>query len=266
VATPLPDLPLFHGDHVPGVRFERALAALDLSAALADCPARWRPALTEMAGAVAGGDSGRADLARLLSARSPGWPPELERTWQRLVGRRLDGFGIPERFGDELAAEYLLRGGERHRAEASLRRHLRYHPADARAWALLAPFEPLPAAARAGFHLGAKVRVPVELVPAVVDAVEDDEHAEVAPWLVAYAWLTGALGTPELVEAVDAEGLRDRPMLLPDGAHAFTFYLVEAETFRCSSGATSAEGVEARRRLKRISPSAYTRYLRRTAG
>ena len=86
-------LPLFSGAHVPAVRFARALDELRLMDAMEDCPPPWREGLGAMIEATE--LAGRHDLARLLAARIPGWPEELERTWQRLVGRRLDGRGIP---------------------------------------------------------------------------------------------------------------------------------------------------------------------------
>jgi hypothetical protein len=89
------DLPLFTGLHVPRNRYARALDRLDLQGALADAPAEWRDAVEALAAVLGGAGPARADLARLVACRRAGWPPDLERAWQRLVGRCLDAHGIP---------------------------------------------------------------------------------------------------------------------------------------------------------------------------
>jgi hypothetical protein len=76
------------------------------------------------------------DLDALVRCRSADWPAVLERTWQRLVGRRLDAHGIPQTLDDQPAAAHLLRGGERERSWKSIGRHLQHHPRDARGWEL----------------------------------------------------------------------------------------------------------------------------------
>ena len=121
------NLPLFSGPHLPRFRFEKALDRLDLEAAVEDAPAECRDGVARMAGVLKGKSPARADLDALLRCRQPAWPPILERTWQRLVGRRLDTHGIPGTLDGEPAAAFLLRGGEEARAERSLRRHLAHH-------------------------------------------------------------------------------------------------------------------------------------------
>jgi hypothetical protein len=88
------ELPLFHGPHVPAVRFRNAMEDLDLRAALSGCPAEWSGVLREMAAAQKSA-GGRPDRKQLLNARRDDWPELFERTWQRLMGRALDSRGIP---------------------------------------------------------------------------------------------------------------------------------------------------------------------------
>jgi hypothetical protein len=254
-------LPLFEGAHIPRIRFENALERLDLRAALADAPPTWREVVAAMAAAVGARSATRADLDVLVRCRRADWPPVLERTWQRLVGRRLDAHGIPQTLDDQPAAAYLLRGGERERARKSIGRHLQHHPRDARGWELFAHFQPVLGAARCAFHGG-------PLLPAagdLIDAVTEDGLKPVEPWLLSYGWFAHKLALGDIAQALEAEHLIRQPQLLvPGDAKAFAWYVLDAggRPF----GPDSVGVIEARKRLQRISRDAFQRYLARVAG
>lgn len=253
---------LFFGDHVPRVRFEQALERLDLDAAVQDCPGPWYAALDKMIAAGASKDPARIDLDRLLAARESGWPATLERAWQRLVGRRLDARRIPAIHDGQFAADFLRRGGELDQAAASMLRYLEEHPRDAPGWTALARIQPLPAAARAAFHGG---NPPLAGLDRVVEALAEDEQPTDGPWLLPYAWLVGLVATTDLAVALDAERCVERPIPMPGSAAVFTFYLVEAEGVRRDAVGVPSTVIEARRRLKTVSPVAFRRYLARVA-
>src|SRR5260370_13394714 len=121
------DLPLFHGPHIPRIRFEQALNSLDLHAAAAAAPHPWQAAVEALAAVLdRAGTPARIDVEALARRRCDGWPAALEETWQRLMGRSLDGRGVPGTYEGELAAAFLLRAGEHARARDSLLRHLQY--------------------------------------------------------------------------------------------------------------------------------------------
>ncbi len=255
------DLPLFTGRHIPAFRYQRALERLDLRAAAADAPAEWRAVVLEMAAAVEGTSLARADLDRLRRCARTGWPAVLERAWQRLVGRSLDGYGIPRTLDGEPAAAYLLRGGEHERAAHSLRRHLAHHPRDAAAWAFQAHFEPVRAAARCAFHGGPVL----DAAGPVLDLVREDDISPPGPWLLSYAWFSRAIDLDEIAHALTAEGILTRPpLLIPGDARAFAWYVLDAGGRPFGGDAVGI--VEARERLQRISPAAFRRYLARVAG
>ncbi len=261
MASDVPDLPLFSGPHLPRIRFARALERLDLQAALADAPAEWRDAVEALAMAVGSGRPARAELPRLLACRRQGWPDGLERAWQRLVGRSLDAHGIPGSLDGEPAAAFLLRGGERERAERSIRRHLARHPRDAAAWEVLAEFDPLRGAVRCAFH-GGQV---LDAAGGLLDVIAEDEHERPGPWLLSYAWFARAVDLAEIRRALAAETMLIRPPLpIPGDAHAFAWYLLDAGGRPL--GNDSVGVFEARERLQRISPAAFRRYLARVAG
>ena len=248
-------LSLFFGPHVASFRFEAALEALDLDVALADCPDDQRQGLDVLCLAAAGG---RSALDALVAARRPDWDARIEPAWQRLVGRALDGRGIPGVLDGEPAAAFLLRGGEQDRARQSLDRHLARKPADARAWALAVSFQGVLAAVRCVYHGG-------PLLPEVEplrDLVEEDEQPEVEHWILAYAWLGGEVGLADLAAALTA-ARQTRPLPLPGDGAAFAWTIVEAQDFRGSGLALDPDLVRARRRLQRISPAAFRRYLAR---
>jgi hypothetical protein len=254
------DLPLFSGGHIPRIRFERALERLDFEAALLDAAAEWRDAVAVMRDAVGASGIAGADLAALRRVHAAGWPAPLERAWLRVVGRHLDAHGVPGVLDGELAAAFLLRAGERERAESSVRRHLSYHPCDARGWRILAEFEPLRAAARCAFHGGPVLDVAGELL----DAISEDEVSPVGDWLLAYAWFARAVGLDDLAAALWAEGiLAAPPMPMPGDGRAFTWFLLDAGGRPLGPGSKGV--VAARERLQRVSPVAYKRYLRRAA-
>lgn len=254
-------LPLFEGAHIPRFRFQNALERLDLSAAIADAPPAWRDVVGEMAAAIGDGRPTRADLDALLRCRRTAWPTVLERTWQRLVGRRLDAHGIPQRLDGQPAAAYLLRGGERERAWKSIRRHLQHHPRDAQGWELLANFEPILGAARCAFHGGPLLDAAADLI----DAVSEDGLKPVEPWLLSYGWFGHRIELNDIAQALEAEHLKDQPQLLvPGDAKAFAWYLLDAGGRPFGAGSVGV--IEARRRLQRISPAAFQRYLARMAG
>lgn len=256
------ELPLFSGPHIPAIRFERALARLDLRAAAQDAPAEWRGALVEMASVIEATQSrSRAGREKLLGCRRPGWPDAIDRVWQRLVGRHLDGQGIPGVLDGELAAAFLLRGGETERAKQSLLRHLEYHPTDVHAWELFTHFDPIRGAARCAFHGGPVLDCATHLL----DLVEEDELAPHGPWLLSYAWFSGDVDLNEIGSALRAEGsLKVPPLPVAGDGAAFAWYLVDAGGLPLA--ATSVGVVEARRRLQRISPIAFRRYLARVHG
>jgi hypothetical protein len=251
VADDFSDLSLFHGEHIARIRFERALERLDFDAAVRDAPAGWCETVATLRDAVAVRGLVGADLAALRNIHGEGWPAPIERAWQRVVGRLLDAHGVPGVLEDELAAAFLLRADDRERAEASVRRHLSYHPRDVRGWRILAEFEPLRAAARCGFHGGPVLDAAAELV----DAITEDEVLPVAEWLLAYAWFARAVGLDELAAALSAEGiLAAPPMPLPGDGRAFAWFLLDAGGRPLGPG---SEGViPARVRLQRISPVA----------
>ena len=254
------DLPLFAGLHVRAVAFGQALDRLDLEAAVPLAPGGWGEAVAALASAVAGRSPGRADLDCLVAARPPeGAPALIERTWQRLVGRCLDGHGIPGVLDGEPAATFLLRGREPERAEASVRRHLLRHPTDASGWAVLAHFDPVRGAARSAFHGGPLLSA----VDDLAEQVDDDELEPVALWVLPYAWLARRLGLDDLRAALEAEGLAASPPLpIPGDPRAFSWYLLDAGGRPLSADQVGVP--EARRRLKQISPAAFRRYLGRT--
>ncbi len=253
------DLPLFHGAHIPRIRFEHALDRLDLRAATADAPGPWKVAVAEMAGVLEqGGSPARTSVEALVRCRCDGWPAAVERTWQRLIGLALDGRGIPGSHGEELAAAFLLRGGERERARTSLIRHLRYHPRDERGWELLAGFEPVCAAALCGFHGGRLLDAAGDLI----DLVREDDLSPVEPWLLSYAWFRRHVDLDEIRHALDAEHMLARPPLaVPGDARAFAWYLLDAGGQRYVGQSLGV--IEARRRLQSISDAAFRRYLGR---
>jgi hypothetical protein len=253
------DLPLFHGPHIPRIRFERALERLDLRRAAEDAPVEWRAAVDELAAAAEiGGRHGRAKVEALALLCRDGWPTPLERAWQRLVGRALDGTGIPGTHGGEPAAAFLLRGGEQARARGSLDRHLRRHPRDVHAWELLARFDPVRGAVRCGFHGGPLL----DAAGDVIDLVREDEVEPAARWLLCYAWFAQRVGLEEIRSALEAEGMLSAPPLaVPNDATAFAWYLLDAGGQRYVGRSVGV--VEARQRLKRINEPAFRRYLAR---
>jgi hypothetical protein len=200
--------------------------------------------------------SAAKEVPAIVAARVEGWPEPVDRAWHRLLGRALDRHGIPGVLDGEPAATWLLRGGERERARRSLARHLLHHPADPVAWRVAVTFEGLPAAARCAFHGGP---VLPELDP-VAEPLEEDEQEDIAAWGLAYAWLLGQVGTPLLAEAVSAARL-ERPLPIAGDGRGFTYLLVETE--HEGPGPPSPQVVEARRRLRVISPRAFQRYLDR---
>jgi hypothetical protein len=256
------DLPLFTGSHVPRNRFLRALDRLDLHAALADAPTEWREAVEALAAALGSTGPGRAELARLVACRRAAWPSDLERAWQRLVGRCLDSRGIPGSLDGEPAAAFLLRGGDREQAARSIRRHLERHPRDVVGWQVLAKFEPVRGAARGAFHGGPVLD---EHAGALLDLIAEDEHDRPGAWLLSYAWFMRAIDLDEIGRALAAQGILSRPpLLLPGDAYAFAWYLLDAGGRPL--GRESVGVVEARQRLQHISPPAFRRYLGRVAG
>ncbi len=253
------DLPLFHGPHIPRIRFEQALDRLDLRAAIATAPQPWQAAVEAM-GAVLdqAGSPARIDAEALARCRRDGWPASLERTWQRLMGLSLDGRGVPGTYAGELAAAFLLRAGESDRARTSLQRHLHYHPRDPRGWELLAHFEPVRGAARCGFHGGPLLDAAGDLI----DLVREDGLLPVQRWLLPYAWFARHIDLDEIRDALDAEHLLARPPLaLPGDARAFAWYLLDAGGRRYVGESVGV--IEARKRLQRISTAAFQRYLAR---
>jgi hypothetical protein len=256
------DLPLFTGPHVARNRFARALDRLDLQSALADAPAEWREAVAGLAAALGSVGPARAELPRLVACRRAAWPSDLERAWQRLVGRCLDAHGIPGSLDGEPAAAFLLRGGDRGRAARSIRRHLDRHPHDAAGWKVMAEFEPVRATARGAFHGGPVLD---GYAGPLLDLIAEDEHDPPGPWLLSYAWFIRTIDLEEIGRALAAQGILSRPpLLLPGDAYAFTWYLLDARGRPL--GRESVGVVEARQRLQQISPAAFRRYLDRVAG
>ena len=255
------------------VRFERALSELDIRAAVQFAPEACRGAVSQMAAALAGKEPEEANLSQLVDARLPNWPAALETAWHQLVGRRLDmgktgrlpksGRPIPGKLNGEFAAEFHLRGGDSARAEKSIWRNIDHDPRDGAAWSVLARMQPLPAAARAAFHGG---NPPLAGLDSVLGAIDADEQLPVLPWILPYAWLVRQIATADLTAALDAEGVTARPIPMANNAVAFTFYLVEAEGIRMSADGISGTVVDARRRLKLISPLAFKRYLAFSSG
>ncbi|MBM4244364.1 MAG: hypothetical protein FJ148_11185 [Deltaproteobacteria bacterium] len=252
------ELPLFSGSHIPRIRFERALERLDLEAAIRDAPEAWRERVVALCDAVAAGGAKGVDLAALRLARCPDWPAVLERAWQRLVGRHLDGHGVPGVLDGELAAAYLFRGGERERGERSLQRHLHYHPRDVRGRQLLAEREPLRAAARCAFHGGPVL----DVAWALTELIDEDQVAPAADWLLSYAWFARAVTLDEVAAALTAEGILAAPPIpMPGDGRAFAWFLLDAGGRPLGPGSTGV--IRSRERLQRVSPAAYQRYLRR---
>jgi hypothetical protein len=251
-----PGLPLFYGPHVPRIRFEQALDRLDLGVASRDVPAEWRGALEAMTAAAA--LRGRPRIAALAGVARAGWPASLERTWQRLMGRALDGTGIPATHDGEPAAAFLLRGGERDRAERSLQHHLERHPRDPCAWELWAHFDPVLGAVRCGFHGGPLLDAAGELI----DVAREDEVEPVARWLLCYAWFARRIDLDDVRRALDAERmLVSPPLAVPNDARAFAWYMLDAGGRRYVGQSVGV--IEARARLQRISAAAFRRYLAR---
>ena len=256
------DLPLFSGPHIPMVRFRNALERLDMRAACADAPAQWQEHIARMADVLeVRGGIARAPLEGLLACRCAGWPPELDRAWQRLVGRRLNAGPVPGTVNGELAAAFLLRGGERDRARASLERHLSHKPRDWHGWQLLAHFEPVRAAARCAFHGGPVLE---SLVGDLLDRMSDDEVEPPASWLLSYAWFADAVTLAEIESALAAEHmLADLPLPVGGDGRAFAWYLLDAGGRPFSPASVGV--IEARQRLSAISRSAFRRYLARVS-
>jgi hypothetical protein len=251
------DLPLFHGPHIPRIRFEQALDRLDLRAAVEAAPEPWQAAVETLAVVLdQAGTPARTDIEALACCRCDGRPAALQQTWERLMGLRLDGRGVPGTYGGELAAAFLLRAGERARARNSLSRHLDYHPRDTRGWELLARFEPVRGAVRCGFHGGPLLEAAGDLI----DRVREDAMRPVERWLLPYAWLAHHIDLDELRNALDAENLLARPpLVLPGDARAFAWYLLDAGGRRYVGQSVGV--IEARKRLRQISPAAFRRYL-----
>jgi hypothetical protein len=254
-------LPLFNGPHIPRIRFERALRELDIRGAIADAPEELRGAVVELAAALPReGEGVLADLDRLVRCHHDGWPELLEQTWNRLVGRHLDGRGIPGVLNGEPAAVYLLRGGEYQRARESIQRHLSRHPRDVKGWAVFAHFAPVLGAARCAFHGGPVL----EVASRVSEEVLEDEGAPVGPWLLSYGWFSGHVALEDIAQALEVEGLLSAPPLpLPGDPRAFAWCLLDAGGRPLGHGSVGV--VEARRRLQRISLAAFRRYLARAA-
>ncbi len=251
-------LSLFDGEHLASRRLEQALEALDLAAAAAVAAQPWPRVIGQLAAAVGEGSPGRAELEALLAAHESDWPDWLERLWQRLVGLRLDGRGFPGVLDGQPAAAFLLRGGERDRGIQSLSRHLQRHPTDAVAWRIRAELGDRVAAVRCAWHGGRLLLAVRDLV----DLVEVDEQEEVAAWLLPYAWLSRWIDSAELRAALSAEGLLDAlPMAIPGDARAVARYMLWAEEHRLAGGGPTTTAVHDRRRMKRISPVAFQRYL-----
>ncbi len=251
------DLPLFQGPHLAAVRFQQALARLDLEAAVRDSPEALRESIQGLRLALRRG-SVASRLSALLAARQPDWPPELDEAWNRLVGQRLDGTR-PELLDGQPAAVYLLRGGDEQGAHESIGRHLAHRPTDAAAWSFAARWLGEVALVRAAFHGGP---VPPELRP-LADQVEEDEQSPVGRWLLPYAFLAGKLDTDEVKDALDAERISQPLPLAGDGA-AFAWYLVELFHERKSGGAGGPREIEARRRLQKISAPTLRRLIGRS--
>ena len=253
---PPDQLALFQGTPDTRSRLERALAALNLQAALADAPPDWLRPLKDMAWALEGHSPGSVDPERLAHIHQPGWPAPLEHTWQRLMGRALDGHGIPGVFHGEPAAAFLLRGGEEVRAEASIRRHLFHHPRDTHAWCVLAHFEPAWGAARCAWHGGPLL----DGAARAAAAVRADGLSPPGDWLLVYAWFIGDLSMEQVRETLACEGSDEQARLpLAGQGRTFTTYVVQAEALRAAGGDPSSL-LEA---LERISPPAARRYARR---
>ncbi len=255
-------MPLFSGPHIARIRFENALGRLDLRAAAADAPAEWRDAMAAMAAALGNAGPARSNLRQLVACRRSDWPDAMERTWQRLIGLRLDASRFPRMLDGELAAAYLLRGDDAAAAQVSLRRHLEHQPRDVRGWTLLAHFDPVRGAARCAFHGGPVLE---KVVAHLLDAIAEDELAPPGPWLLAYGWFAHELDVADVVDALQAEEMLESPPLPVIGnATAFAWYLLDAGGRPLGPGTVGV--VEARRRLQRISPAAFRRYLARVEG
>jgi hypothetical protein len=247
-------LSLFDGSHIPRLRFERALAGLDLEAALADAPAACRAPLLEMRAALGQRSIADGDLDALVRCRRKNWPAEIERTWQRLVGLRLAASSVPGTLDGEPAGAFLRRGGDHDAARQALERHLRTSPRDVGVWEVLAAYDPIRSAARCAFHGGPVLE---QLVGTLLDAIEEDELQPAAPWLLVFAWFDHQLALPDLAAALEAEGLNEAPAPTAGDARAFAWHVVQA-------GAGTS--TDTRRVLKQISPAAFRRYLARIEG
>ena len=81
------DLPLFHGPHIPRIRFEQALDCLDPRAAVEAAPEPWQAAVETLAVVLEqAGTPARTDIEALARCRCDGWPASLQQTWERLMG------------------------------------------------------------------------------------------------------------------------------------------------------------------------------------
>ncbi|MBN1334396.1 MAG: tetratricopeptide repeat protein [Deltaproteobacteria bacterium] len=266
VPDPLPSgaqVLLFSGPHVPETRCRDALDRLDIPAALADAPEAWHAPLAALGGALGSRGSGPHAVERLVACHGSGWPPEVERAWQRLVGRSLDHPSKPRSWDGDPAAAFLLRGGETDAARASLDQHLRVHPADASAWHVMARIVPLPAAARCAFH-GGPVLPPLD---DLVDLPEEDAVAPISRWMISYAFIADLVPRTVLEDALRAEDRFDAvPLAMPGDATAFAWYLVAEEKRRATPMPGGVGPMVARRALQQISAPTFRRYLGRLGG
>ncbi len=254
------DLPLFSGMHVQAVRFESALDRFDFRAAAEAAPEGWSDAPTHLADVIerAGGID-RVSVEDLAICRQSTWPAALERAWQRLVGRRLEASPDTATYEGEMAAAYLLRGGDIDRARRSLERHLGSHPRDSRAWQLMTTFEPRRAAVRCAFHGGPVL----DTLNDLVDLIEEDGLEPLEPWLLSYAWLNRDISLDEIraALAVDA-GMNIGPPEW-EAARNFARRLLDAGGQRAEPHSASPSVITARQQLKSISEAAFRRYLAR---
>jgi len=251
-------LDLFNGPHIPRVRFEQALEALDFPTALLNAPEDDYDSVAELSLAVLPHGPHRADLELLSRAFRPDWSDALDRAWHRVVGLRLTHTDKPGTFNGKPAGYYLLRGGLIEEARRALFRHVHAFPRDTQAWALLAGFAPLLAAVRCAFH-GGPVLTELE---DIVEYVQHDELEPLKSWVLPYAYLFGGLTLGELGDALAAEGLTDADALpASDPGRRFAFWLRAAEERRM----TEPENIPItiRRRLRDISGRAFRRYLNR---
>lgn len=248
MATSLEQLSLFAGDHIPGVRFRVALADLDLATAVRFAPDGSQADVERLEAAS------RAGVAR--SCRIDGSAAEVRRAWVRLVARELEAMDPPGAHDGALAADWFARGGEPERARASAIRSTTAAPADPAGWAALGRLGDVPAMLRCAFHGG-----PVADHPAILDLaalIEEDGAEEVGPWLLPYAVMARRVGVDLLREVLAAAGLEgQRPLPLPGDPMAFACWMRVAEDAR----RTGHADLDARRRLRAVSPAAFARYL-----